>query len=257
MEINVSSGIIESWYNDLKACLDVDIAIAGAGPSALVASYYLAKKGLRVAIFERKLAPGGGMWGGAMMFNKIVIQKEAISILEEFGINYRAYKDVFVADSVEATASLIYHAVNANVSIFNCVSVEDVVVKDDKVRGLVINWTPVKLNSMHVDPLAISSKVVIDGTGHDAEVCRLLTSKNKYKLRTTSGEVIGEKSLNVIIAEKATVDNTGEVYPGLYVSGMAANAVSGSCRMGPIFGGMLLSGKKCAELINADIGNQT
>jgi len=33
------------------------------------------------------------------------------------------------------------------------------------------------------------------------------------------------------------------------VAGMSANATFGSYRMGPIFGGMLLSGKKVAELI--------
>jgi len=32
------------------------------------------------------------------------------------------------------------------------------------------------------------------------------------------------------------------------VTGMAANAVYGSPRMGAIFGGMFLSGKTCAEL---------
>ena len=51
------------------------------------------------------------------------------------------------------------------------------------------------------------------------------------------------------IGERAVVDNTKEVYPGLFVAGMCANAVYGSQRMGPIFGGMLLSGKKAAELI--------
>jgi thiamine thiazole synthase len=43
--------------------------------------------------------------------------------------------------------------------------------------------------------------------------------------------------------------NTREVYPNLYVCGMAANAVFGGPRMGPIFGGMLLSGKKVAEIL--------
>jgi thiamine thiazole synthase len=51
------------------------------------------------------------------------------------------------------------------------------------------------------------------------------------------------------MGEQFTVRNTGEVFPGLYVVGMAANNVFGGPRMGPIFGGMLLSGKKIAELL--------
>ncbi|MEO2083547.1 MAG: ribose 1,5-bisphosphate isomerase, partial [Desulfurobacteriaceae bacterium] len=35
----------------------------------------------------------------------------------------------------------------------------------------------------------------------------------------------------------------------IYVSGMAANATCGSHRMGPVFGGMLMSGKKVAKEI--------
>jgi sulfide-dependent adenosine diphosphate thiazole synthase len=46
-----------------------------------------------------------------------------------------------------------------------------------------------------------------------------------------------------------TVENTRECFPGLYVPGMAANAVYGGYRMGPIFGGMLLSGQKAAVSI--------
>ena len=67
-------------------------------------------------------------------------------------------------------------------------------------------------------------------------------------MNTPTGGVIGERSLNVELGEQTTVENTKEIYPGLFVSGMAANGVSGSFRMGPIFGGMLMSGKKAAEL---------
>ena len=49
------------------------------------------------------------------------------------------------------------------------------------------------------------------------------------------------------------VSGTKEIYPGLYVCGMAASAVSGTPRMGPIFGGMLMSGKKVAEEIIAKL----
>ena len=41
---------------------------------------------------------------------------------------------------------------------------------------------------------------------------------------------------------------------GLYVCGMASSAVSGTPRMGPIFGGMLLSGQKVARLIIEKLG---
>jgi thiamine thiazole synthase len=64
---------------------------------------------------------------------------------------------------------------------------------------------------------------------------------------------MGEKSLSVDEGEKSTIENTKEVYPGLFVSGMAANGVFGSFRMGPIFGGMLLSGKRAAELIEKEL----
>ncbi len=50
------------------------------------------------------------------------------------------------------------------------------------------------------------------------------------------------------VAEREVIENTREVYPGLIVAGMAAAAVFGSPRMGPIFGGMLLSGRKAAKL---------
>ena len=41
---------------------------------------------------DRKLSPGGGMWGGAMMFNQIVVQKEAIDIVKDFDINFQPYE---------------------------------------------------------------------------------------------------------------------------------------------------------------------
>ena len=63
---------------------------------------------------------------------------------------------------------------------------------------------------------------------------------------------IGERSLDVVSGEEEVVNGTKEIYPGLYVCGMAASAVSGTPRMGPIFGGMLMSGKKVADLITRE-----
>lgn len=251
MEQIISKGIINSYFNKLNDTLSVDVAIVGAGPSGLVAAYYLAKAGKKVSVFESKLAPGGGMWGGAMMFNSIIVQKDALYILDELDIDYEKFeKDTFVVDSVQATSSLIYNASKAGAKIFNCYRVEDVAfTKNNEVCGVVVNWAPVLKEGMHVDPLMLLSKVVLDGTGHPCEISNIVARKNCVKLDTPTGGVAGEKSLNVQEGERLTVENTKEIYPNLFVSGMAANGVSGSFRMGPIFGGMLMSGEKAARLI--------
>ena len=246
----VTKAIIERYTEKLLSCLEVDVAVCGAGPSGLVAAYYLAKKGLKAVIFERKLSIGGGMWGGGMMFNEIVVQDEGKAILDEMGIATKQYKKGYhVADSVECVSGLTYKAMKAGAKVFNLISVEDLVVRKEKVAGVVINWTAVEMASLHVDPLTIMSKFVVDSTGHPLEVVRVLERKMNVRLNTPSGKVEGERSMWADVAETTTLENTKEVFPGLYVAGMSANATFGSYRMGPIFGGMLLSGKKVAELI--------
>ena len=185
-----------------------------------------------------------------MMFNKIVVQAEGKEILDEFGIGATKYQEgYYVANAVEVAATLCSQTVKAGAKMFNLLSVEDVVIRgNDEVAGLVLNWSTVHMASLHIDPLAIRARLVVDATGHDCEICRLVTEKVGGKLRTETGKIIGEKSMWVEMGEKAVSENTKEVYPGLIVAGMAASAVFGSPRMGPIFGGMLLSGKKAARL---------
>ncbi len=249
-EVIISKAIAESYIKDLLEAMELDVAIVGAGPAGMTAAYYLAKEKVKIAIFERKLSVGGGIWGGGMMFNKIVVQPEGKEILDEFGITATEYqKGYYVANAVEVASTLCSLAVKAGARIFNLISVVDVVIREaDRVSGLVLNWSPVSMANLHIDPLAIRSNLVLDATGHDCEICRLVTEKVGGKLRTTTGKIIGEKSMWAEVAEKKVPENTKEVYPGLIVAGMAATAVFGSPRMGPIFGGMLLSGKKAAKL---------
>ena len=249
-EITISRAIVESYMKDFMQALEVDVAIAGAGPAGLVTVYYLAKDGIRTVVFERQLRVGGGMPGGGMMFNRIVLQEEGKQILDEFDVSAKEYeKGYYVADSLEAISSMCSRTIKSGAKIFNLISVEDVMVReDDKITGLVLNWSAVSWTKIHVDPLTARCKVAIDATGHDAEVCRIVARKIGPKLRTKTGEVIGEKSMWAEVAESRIMEHTNEVYPGLIVAGMAANAVCGAPRMGPIFGGMLLSGKRAAEV---------
>ena len=249
-EVIISRAIVESYLKDFMGAMEVDVAVAGAGPSGLVTAYYLAKEGIKVVVFERQLRVGGGMPGGGMMFNRIVAQEEGKRILDEFDVSTKEYrKGYYVADSLEAISTICSRAIKAGAKIFNLISVEDVMIReDDRITGFVLNWSAVSWSKLHVDPLTVRCKVAVDATGHDAEVCRIVVKKVGPKLRTKTGEVMGEKPMWAEKGEREILKNTKEVYPGLVVAGMTANAVFGSPRMGAIFGGMLLSGKKAARV---------
>ena len=245
-EISITRAIVTEFTESFLDCTDVDCALVGAGPANLVAAYTLAKSGIKTVVIERNLSVGGGMWGGGMMFPRIVVQEEARRFLDEFGIAYTEYEEgLYVADSIESVCRIAASAIGAGAKVFNLMSVEDVMIRDaGRVSGLVINWTSVAAAHLHVDPLTIRSKVVIDGTGHDAEVCKIVAKK----IPDAALQVHGEQPMWADRGESALLDFSKEVYPGLVVSGMAANAVSGGHRMGPIFGGMMLSGERAAEV---------
>ncbi len=253
-DVSISRQIIETFKRKLLDSLELDVALVGAGPANLVAGYYLARAGVKAAIFESKLAPGGGMWGGGMMFNQIVVQEDGVQVLKDMEIPFKSSEPgYYTMDSVMATSTLISKCVGSGTIIFNLVKVTDVLFREEsgspRVSGLVVNWSPVENLGLHVDPLGIESKFVIDGTGHPADICHIITRKMEAKLFTKTGGVVGEMSLWAEKGEQFTVNNTGEVFPGLYVVGMAANNAFGGPRMGPIFGGMLLSGKKAADML--------
>jgi len=249
-EVIISRAIVESYMKDFMEAMEVDVAVAGAGPAGLVTAYSLAKEGMKVVVFERQLRVGGGMSGGGMMFNRIVVQEEGKRILDEFEVSAEQYKKgYYVADSLEAISTICARAIKAGAKIFNLIDVEDVMVReDDRITGLVLNWSAVSWSKLHVDPLTVRCKVAVDATGHDAEVCRIVVEKIGSKLKTKTGEVMGEKSMWAERGEKEVLENAREVNPGLVVAGMTANAVFGSPRMGAIFGGMLLSGQKAARV---------
>jgi thiamine thiazole synthase len=108
------------------------------------------------------------------------------------------------------------------------------------------------MSGIHVDPLGVKAKAIIDCTGHDAEVLSVASRK----IPELNLFIQGEKSMWSSEAEKLTVEKTGEVCPGLYAAGMSVAALHNTPRMGPIFGGMLLSGRKVAQLIIEKLGKK-
>jgi len=238
-EKEITEIIAGEYFRNFLSNTSIDVAIVGAGPSGLTAARILASHKKKVAIFESRVAPGGGMWGGGMLY-PVIVMKQGKELLEEVGVKCRKVGEYWAVDAIEATSKLISSAIDAGAKLYNGITVEDIIVREGRVEGIVINWTSALHLNLLVDPLSIEAKYVIDATGHDCYIARKMEKFKKEKIK-------GEMGMWAEKGEIASVENSREIFPGLYVAGMAAIAYAGAPRMGPIFGGMLLSGKKVAE----------
>ncbi|MFQ5998176.1 MAG: sulfide-dependent adenosine diphosphate thiazole synthase [Candidatus Bathyarchaeia archaeon] len=247
-ETDITRAIFSRAAREWADFTESDVIVVGAGPAGLAAAMYLARYGFKTVIFERRLSFGGGIGGGGMMFHKLVIQSPADEILREVKCKVEPLTEgVFTADTAEMIAKLAAGAIDAGTKIVPGIVVDDVMFRDTPLRvtGAVVQWTSVTMAGLHVDPLGVKAQAVVDCTGHDAEVLAIVSRK----IPELNIVVPGEKSMWSPEAEKLMLKNTGEVCPGLYVAGMAAAALYQTPRMGPVFGGMLLSGKKIADVV--------
>lgn len=246
-EKDVTRAIVEGFTKQFSEYVDSDVIIIGAGPSGLMAGSELASKDLKVLIVERNNYLGGGFWIGGYLMNKITVRTPAHKILDKLGVPYEEItKGLIVADGPHACSKLIASACDAGVKFANLSLFDDVVLRENnRVAGVVINWTPVSAMPREitcVDPVALEAKVVLDATGHDACVVKKLEERGLLKTK-------GFGAMWVERSEDLVVEHTSEVHPGLVVCGMAVATTFGLPRMGPTFGGMLLSGKRAAEVI--------
>ena len=251
-EKEISRALVSEFAAQFEEYVESDCIIVGAGPSGLMAGRNLARAGKKVLIIERNNYLGGGFWLGGYLINKVTIRRPGDRILDELGIPYKEIgENLLIADGPHACSKLIASACDAGVKFANMTRFDDLVLREDgRVAGVVMNWTPISALPREitcVDPIAIESRLVIDATGHDAEVIRKLEERGQAKTK-------GFGAMWVERSEDLVVEHTGEVHPGLIVTGMAVSTVYGLPRMGPTFGAMLISGEVAAKIALEKLG---
>ena len=250
-EQSVSRAIAAGYLEKIRRAIESDVAVVGSGPAGLVAAGRLARAGFSVTIFEKRLSPGGGIWGGSIGWNEVVVEKTSLSILEEAGIRYREAETpgLYLVDAAELACGLMVWALRGGATFLNLMEIEDLCVKQGRVVGVVGNRS-VLHTTVPMDPMAFTSRAVVDATGHEACLVQRLRQRRLLK---DLPEVPGDGPMDVSAAEQFVVERVCEIYPGLWIAGMSVCASFGGPRMGPIFGGMLLSGARVAELIEKSL----
>ncbi|MCF7892360.1 MAG: sulfide-dependent adenosine diphosphate thiazole synthase [Candidatus Omnitrophica bacterium] len=244
-EAGITKAITSEFNKFIQEYIKSDVIIIGGGPSGLMAGRQLANKNYKILIIESNNYLGGGFWIGGYLMNSLTFRSPSEKILSELEIPYKkAEEGLFTASGPAACSKLIWETNKAGARILNMTKFDDVVYRNNRVEGVVINWTPVSALPRQItcaDPICLESKIVIDATGHDAFVCKSL-SKRKIVTMEDFGP------MDVGSSESLVVAKTGQIHPGLIITGMAVSSFYGVPRMGPTFGGMLESGKKAAEV---------
>ena len=249
-EVEITRAIANEFNSVLIDRADSDVIIIGAGPSGLTAGRELAIMGFRVLIIEQNNYLGGGYWLGGYMMNPVTVREPAQKVWDELGIPYKKVSDgLYITPGPHAASKLIAAACDAGVKFLNLTKFDDLVLKNGRVAGIVVNWMPVSAlprNVTCVDPIALEAKMIIDASGHDSVAVKRLVDRKLVEWK-------GMDPMWVDQSEDAVVEKTGEIFPGLVIAGMTVTETHGLARMGPTFGAMLFSGKKAAEITAAKI----
>ena len=244
-EKEISRSIAGMFMETMNEYTDSEVIIIGAGPAGLSAGRELGRLGIKTLIIEQNNYIGGGYWVGGYMMNPVTVRAPAQKIWDELGVPYRTIREgLYATWGPHACSKLIAATCDAGVRFLQLTKFDDLIIKNKRVGGVVVNWMPVSAlprNITCVDPIAFESKIVIDASGHDSVAVKRLMERGYVKWK-------GMDPMWVEGGEDAVVNYTGEVFPGLIATGMSVTETHGLPRMGPTFGSMLLSGKKAAEI---------
>nr|XP_027189294.1 thiamine thiazole synthase, chloroplastic-like [Cicer arietinum] len=236
----------------------IDIVILGASSFGLSCAYELSKNlNISIAIIEQFVSPGGGVWLGGQLFSVMVVRQLAHLFLEKIEADYDKREEYFLIKHAALFTSTILSKllVRSNVKLFNDVAVEDLIVKEGRVGGVVMNWTLVSIKhdkQSCMNPHVMEAKVVVSSCGHDGPF-----GASGLKMFERVGMidfVRGINSLDMNTSEDVIVCLTKEIVSGIIIIGMEVAEMYGTPRVGPTFRALMISGQKTAHLTLKALG---
>lgn len=220
-ESEVNREMTSRYMTDMLDYAETDVIIVGCGSAGLSCAWELSKDpSIKVAIIEQSVSPGGGCWLGGQLFSAMVVRKPAHEFLKDVGVPFDEKENYVVVKHAALFTSTIMSKLLArpNVKLFNATAVEDLIVKDRKVCGVVTNWALVTLNhdtQSCMDPNVMEAKVIVSGCGHDGPM-----GASGVKRLESIGLVEPLKRMQCLdmnAAESDIVKYTREVVPGMVV----------------------------------------
>ena len=173
-----------------------------------MASRDLARMGARTLVVEQNNYLGGGYWVGGYMMNPVTVRAPAQKIWDELEVPYRRISDgLYATWGPHACSKLVAAACDAGVRFLQLTKFDDLVLKNNRVCGVVVNWMPVSAL-----PMPVAVKRMMD------------RGYVKWK---------GMDPMWVEGGEDSVVNYTDEVFPGLIAVGMSVTETNGLPRMGP------------------------
>jgi thiamine thiazole synthase len=250
-ETDISRAILEAYHEKFLRALRSDVLIVGAGPSGLMAAWKLAEAALHVTVLEKRLSAGGGVWGGSMGMNEVAVQPDALPLLEEAGVRHAPAGELSTVDASELACGLCLRALRSGATLLTLVAAEDLCVHAGRVTGVVANRSLLG-EQLPIDPITLSARAVIDATGHEMVLVNHL--RQRGLIPGAGDRSLREGPMDASAGEEFVIENVKEIFPGLWITGMSVCAALGGPRMGPIFGGMLLSGAEVARQVAEALG---
>ena len=139
-EAQITKAIATEFNSVFLDRVESDVIIIGAGPAGLTASRELSNMGFKVLVIEQNNYLGGGYWLGGYMMNPVTVREPAQKVWEELGVPYKKVGDgLYLTPGPHAVSKLIAGACDAGVKFLNLTKFDDLVLKNGRVSGIVIN----------------------------------------------------------------------------------------------------------------------